>query len=223
MRRAVIALVVAAVLVILIVAQLVLPGIAARHLRSDLERHGTGVYVEVSAFPAVKLLWHHADKVTVDVADYRSGGSRSGTSLANLLARTKAVGKLDVHVGVLDERLLKMHDVTLHKNGDTLIGQVRLARGEVDDALPPKLHLAGHSLTDNQLTVAGRTSVFGRRLAARARIVLDNGRIVLQPDGLPLASLVKVTLFSDPRISVDALSARTASDGFTVNARGHLR
>jgi hypothetical protein len=222
MRRAVIA-VVGGVVVILIVAQLLLPGFAARHLASDLKRRGTGVYVEVSALPAVKLLWHRADKVTVDVADYRSGGPHAGTSLPELLARTKAVGELNVHVGVLNERLLKMHDVSLHKEGDTLVGRVRLIRGEVDDALPPKLHVAAHAPADNQLAVSGRTSVFGRDISGGARIAVDKGRVVLSPDGVPFASLVKVTIFSDARVSVDGLSARSAPDGFVITARGHLR
>jgi hypothetical protein len=222
MRRGLLA--VAGVLVaVLLVGQLVLPGLAARRLRSDLEKHGSQVSVHVSAFPAIKLLWHKADRVTVSVADYRSGATGSGTSLPELLARTKSTGELDVHVRVLNHRLLRMQDVRLRKDGDVLIGQVRLRRRDIDAALPPQLRLSGHSGPDG-LAVAGVTEVFGRRVTAQARISVDNrGRVLLRPEGIPLASLVSVPVFSDDRVAVDAVGARAMPDGFVVTARGHLR
>ena len=209
---------------LLVVAQLLLPRIAERKLRSDLQRHGGNVKVDVAAFPAIKLLWHKADRVTVDVGDYRPGPPRSGSSLADDLAKTKDAGKLDVHIGVLNDRLLRMHDVTLRKRGDTLVGEVRLQRSDVNAALPPQLHLSGHATAGQGIAVAGVTSVFGRRVSAKARILVDSrGRIVLKPSGSLLASLVTVPLFSDDRIAVDAIDARQAAGGFTVTARGHLR
>src|SRR3954451_13378213 len=89
--------------VLLGAAQLVLPGLAERKLRDDLMRSGSQVHVEVKAFPAVKLLFQHADRVTVDVSDYNSGGTGKGTSLADQLARTKSTQKLDVHVRVIED------------------------------------------------------------------------------------------------------------------------
>ena len=166
MRRGLLALA-GVLLALLILGQLVLPGYASRRLASDLERHGTGVHVKVSAFPAVKLLVHRADRVTVSVARLRSGGAGSGTSVADLLARTKATGDLDVDVGVVDDGRLRMHDVRLRKRGDQLTGSVALRRADVDAALPRRLRVSGRSLGGDRLTVAGRTSVFGRRVAAR--------------------------------------------------------
>jgi hypothetical protein len=224
MRRAPLA--VASVLaVVLVVGQFVLPGVAARRLRSDLERHGSDVSVRVKAVPAVKLLWHAADDVTVRVGHYRTGGaSKSSASLPELLASTKATDQLDVRVGVLEDRRLTLHDVRLRKNGDTLVGQVRMTQPDVDAALPAKLHLAGRQAAPNQLRVTGRTSVFGRRLAGGAVILVDDeGRIVLRPAGVPLASFVTVPVFSDDRVAVDAITAARAAGGFAVTARGHLR
>jgi hypothetical protein len=222
MRRAVLA---AGVLVaLLVVAQLLLPRIAARKLTSDLERHGGNVHVDVAAFPAVKLLWHKADRVTVTVDHYRPGPPRSGSSLADQLAGTKDTAKLDVRVGVLNDRLLRMHDISLRKDGDVLVGEVRLRRGDVNAALPPQLHLTGRAAAGQEISVAGVTSVFGRRLSGSARILVDaRGRIVLKPDGFPLASLVTVPLFADDRVAVDTIDARPTAGGFTVTARGHLR
>jgi hypothetical protein len=222
MRRAIVAA--GVILAVLVVAQLLLPRIAERHVKSDLERHGSGVHVDVSAFPAIKLLWHKADRVDVTVGDYRPGPPRSGHSLADDLASTKDSTKLDVHIALLRDRLLRIHDVTLHKDGDKLVGQVRLRRSEVNDALPPQLHLRGSGGQGDAISVSGRTSVFGHDINARARILVDDrGRIVLKPSGFPLSGLVTVPLFSDDRVAVDAIAVRPAAGGFAVTARGHLR
>jgi hypothetical protein len=222
MRRGL--LIAAGVLVaVLVLAQLLLPRLAERRLRSDLEEHGHRVHVEVSAFPAIKLLWHDADRVTATVGDYQSGGSGSGSSLADSLASTKDTDELDVHVGVLDVLLLRMHDVRLRKRGNVLTGQVRVERGDVDAALPPNLHLVGRAAGEDALTLTGTTSAFGARVHGGARVGLDNGRVVIRPVGIPLASLVSFPVFSDSRVAVDALGARRVPGGFVVTARGHLR
>jgi LmeA-like phospholipid-binding len=210
-------------LVVLVVAQLVLPGIAERRLRSDLARHGRDVRVDVAAFPGVKLLWHRADRVTIRVGSYRTGGGGSGTSLPDLLARTKSTAKLDVDIATLDVPRLRLHDVRLHKDGDALTGRVRMTRADVDRALPVDLHLAGAQTAPDQLSVSGSTTVFGRRLSGGAVIRVADGRIVLRPAGVPFASFVTVPVFSDDRVAVDGISAVPAPGGFAVTAKGHLR
>ncbi len=211
------------VIVVLIASQLLLPGIAASQLRSELEANGSNVDVEVKAFPALKLLFKRADRVTVDVSDYNSGGEGEGTSIADLLARTKAVGELDVHVRVLEDRLLRIQDVRLRKEGDTLVADVALRTVDVDAALPANLRVTGGS-DDEGISVAGVTSVFGSEISAQAKILVDDeGRIVLRPEGIPLASLVTVPVFSDERIAVETIGARPTADGFAVTARGRLR
>jgi len=221
MRRALI--VVAGILVIVLVAaQLFLPGVAERRLRSDLEANGSQVRVAVEAFPAVKLLFKRADRVEVELSDYRSTGTGEATSLADMLARTKATDELDVHVRVLEDRRLRMQDVRLRKEGDALIAEVALRTADVDAALPARLRVTGSDA--DGITVAGATSVFGRDLRAQAQILADDeGRIVLRPSGFPLLSLVTVPVFSDHAIAVEAISARPIDEGFAVTARGRLR
>ena len=221
MRRALL-LTAGLVALALVAAQLVLPGLAERRLRSDLEPNGSRVRVDVEAFPAIKLLWQRADRVVVEVADFTSGDAGRGGSLADLLARTKATDELDVHVDVLADRRLRMQDVRLRKDGDALVADVALRTADVDAALPARLRVTGSDAEG--ITVAGVTSVFGAQLRARARVLADDeGRIVLRPEGIPLASLVTVPVFSDARIAAEAISARPTSDGFAVSARGRLR
>jgi hypothetical protein len=223
MRRALLA-VAGLVAVVLIVAQVVLPGVAARRLRDDLARHGSDVRVSVAATPAIKLLWHHADRVTVRVAHLRPGGSGSGTSLPDMLADTKAVGRLDVRIDRLDVQKLQVHEAGLKKHGNALVAHVRVTTASIDHALPRRLRFSARQVAPDRLAVSGRTSVFGRRLAGRALIVIDGrGRIVLRPDGIPLGSLVSVPVFSDDRVAVDGLTTTQTADGFSATVRGHLR
>jgi len=210
------------IVLLLVAAQLVLPGVAEQKLRDDLQASGSQVRVEVEAFPAVKLLFKRADRVEVELTDYRSTGTGEATSLSEMLARTKATGELDVHVDVLEDRLLRMQDVRVRKDGDTLIAEVALRTVDLDAALPARLRVTGSGA--DGITVAGETSAFGTDVSAQARIEADDeGRIVLRPQGFPLLSLVTVPVFSDHAIAVEAISARQTPDGFAVTARGRLR
>lgn len=228
MRRALLAIV--GILVgLAVIAQLVLPGLAAKRLRSDLAADGSDVHVEISAFPAVKLLLKHADKVTISVGTYKTDDSSSDASgdddLADLLAQTKGTTKLDVDVRVLNDSLLRMQDVRLHKDGNALTANVTLLKSDIDAALPAHLRLTGSGA--DGLTVSGSTSVFGEDVDADAKIQADDdGSLVISPDGgddLDLGDLVSVPIFDDKRVAVDAISARAASDRYAITVRGHLR
>src|SRR5436309_934004 len=79
MRRAAAIGVVVLVLALLVVTQLALPGIAENRIRDRLAHDGRVESVRVSAFPAIKLLWGKADRVTVRMQSVRAGVGRLGT------------------------------------------------------------------------------------------------------------------------------------------------
>src|SRR5690242_9610330 len=91
MRRIIAIATAGVVILVLVVAQLVLPGVAADRLRDRLSTSGNVISVEVHAFPAIKLLWNHADRVVVRMGRYRSAAS----TVADLLSQTSNVGSLD--------------------------------------------------------------------------------------------------------------------------------
>ena len=95
MRRLAVLGVVLLVIVVLGVAQLVLPGIAAQRIRSQLGRYGQVQSVSVSAFPAIELLWHHADSVSVRLSSFRR---RTAPALAGRLDQLSDVGTLHAEV-----------------------------------------------------------------------------------------------------------------------------
>ncbi len=124
-RRSIAAIAAAVVLLVLVLAQLFLPGIAADNLRDRIARSGTGVSVEVDAFPAIELLWHQADKVVVHVEQYHS----STGHLSSLLDQAADVGTLDASAGVIQTGLLTLRNATLSKRGNTLTCQRHGHRG----------------------------------------------------------------------------------------------
>ncbi len=61
---------------LVVLAQVFLPSLAARRVRDRVARYGTVRSVSVSAFPAVKLLWGKADTVNVDAGTLVGAESR---------------------------------------------------------------------------------------------------------------------------------------------------
>src|SRR5947209_20477992 len=111
MRRLAVLGVLGVLLVLLVVAQLVLPGIAEQRLRDQLSRNGHVLHVEVHAFPAVELLWHHADRVVIRMADYRASSAHLGSDLD----QSTDVGELDASAATVTAGLLTVRDATLRK------------------------------------------------------------------------------------------------------------
>jgi hypothetical protein len=58
-------------------------------------------------------------------------------------------------------------------------------------------------------------------LSVRARLSARDGALVIAPDGL-LGGFASLTVFSDRRVRVTGVGARSRADGFTVTATGAL-
>ena len=145
------------------------------------------VRVEVEAFPAVKLLFKRADRVTVEVSDYRSGGDAARAPRCRTCwpARRPRASSTSTS-SVLEDRLLRMQDVRLRKDGDALIADVALRTADVDAALPARLRVTGSDA--DGITVAGVDERVRHGVArAGADLRRRRGRIVLRPEGIPLA------------------------------------
>src|SRR5438270_2097063 len=132
MRRLALLATVVVVLVLLVVAQLVLPGIAAQRLRDRLARSGHVLHVEVHAFPAIELLWHHADRVVIRMAGYRGSSSELGQSLSQL----GDAGTVDASAATVTAGLLTLHDAALTKRGKRLLGTARVSEADLRAAVP---------------------------------------------------------------------------------------
>jgi len=106
--------------------------------------------VRVDAFPAIELLWHHADRVVVRMASFSSD---PGTSPACWPGGD--VGTLDARVGELNAGLLTFHDATLSKRGDQLIGRATVTAADLRAALPILQSLTPVATDAGGLTLQG--------------------------------------------------------------------
>jgi hypothetical protein len=206
------------VLVVLVVAQLVLPGVASQRLRDRLSRSGDVISVEVHAFPAIKLLWNQADHVVVRMGRYSSATSQLGSQLSE----TSAVGSLDVSARQLNAGLLTLRDATLHKHGDVLNGTARVTDADLRRAVPILQSVVPVASAQGQLTLRGAATRFGVTATVDATVSARNGALVVVPD-VPFGGFATVTVFSNPHLDVEGVAASAAPGGFTVTARARLK
>src|SRR3989440_1656724 len=219
MRRIIAAAVALAVLVLLaVVAQLVLPGIAENRIRDRLAHDGRVESVRVSAFPAVKLLWGKADRVTVRMASLRANVGRLG----DLLGRTADAGRVDGTARELDVLTLRLRDARLRKRGGRLDGEATVSDADLRAALPPGFAVRPVASADGQLVLRGTATLFGTTISANAVLLAQDGRLRIAPD-VPFGGFAALTVFSDPHVHVDGVGARAAAGGgFTLTAHGRL-
>jgi LmeA-like phospholipid-binding len=218
MRRIAALAVAGVVVLVLVVAQLALPGIAEQRLRDRLKHSGDVRSVEVHAFPAIKLLWHHADRIVVRMGRY---GSATGP-LGALLRDAVDAGSLDASASEVDVGLLTVRDASLHKRGDRLTGTARVTQADLRGAVPILQSLVPVNSSDGRLTLRGTATLLGVTASVDAIVRPQNGRLVVVPD-VPFGGLGTITVFSDPHIDVDGVSARPAPGGFWVTATARLK
>jgi hypothetical protein len=208
-----------ALIALLVLAQLVLPPIAERRVRDSLAKRGHVASVQISAFPALKLLFGHADSVTVRMQDLQANVGESG----DLLARAKATGKLDVHIDRVTLGPLALSDVALRKRGSELTASAATTQAQLRASLPPGLDVQPIASGNGELLLRASASLFGVGLAANAALEARDGRLIVQPVGIPFGSLVTLTVFADQRIEVQGVGASPASGGYVLNAQAKLR
>lgn len=204
--------------VVLVVAQLVLPGIAEQQLRDRLSRSGDVEHVEIHAFPAIELLWKQADRVVVQMGSYRSGTGH----LASLLSEASGVGTVDASAGTLTAGLLTVHDAVLQKRGDRVSATARVTESDLRSAVPVLQSVVPVASGGGELTLRGTASLFGVTATIDATVRAQNGEIVVTPD-VPFGGFATITVFANPAVEVTAISAAPSPGGFQVSAQGLIR
>jgi hypothetical protein len=218
MRRLAVLGVVVVVVALLGIAQLLLPGIAAHRIRSQLDAYGPVRSVSVSAFPAVQLLWHHADSVSIHLASFRGDGPQ----LSGRLDQLHDVGTVHAAVDRATVGLLTVRDARLVKHDSSLVATARIADADLRGALPIVRSVTPVASAGGRLTLRGTADVFGQAVSLDFSVRVSRGAIVVAPD-VPLGGIATVTAFSDPDVRVTGVSATPAPGGFSVRATGTLR
>ena len=217
MRRIIAIATAGVVILVLVVGQLVLPEIAADRLRDRLSKSGNVISVEVHAFPAIKLLWQHADRVVVRMGSYSSGTG----SLAGLLSETSHVGSVDASADALRVGLLTVRNAALRKRGNQLVGTAQVTEADLRRSIPILQSVVPVGSSDGRLTLRGTASLFGVSATVDATVSASDGKLVVAPD-VPFGGFATVTVFSDPRVEVQSVAATSAPGGFRVTATGRL-
>lgn len=202
----------------LAIAQLLLPGIATQRLRDRLRRSGRVLSVQVDAFPAIELLWHHADRVVVRMASYTSKPGQLGGQLG----QTGDVGTLDARVGELHTGLLTLRDATLSKHGDQLIGSATVTEADLRAALPILQSLTPVASNAAGLTLQGTATLLGLTATVEATVRAQAGALVVAPD-VPFGGLATITVFSNPHLEIESIGASDRAGGFSLFGRAGLR
>lgn len=206
------------VLILLVVAQLVLPGVAEQQLRDRLSHSGEVEHVEIHAFPAIELLWNHADRVAVQMRNYHSGTGH----LASLLSEASDVGTLDASAGTLTAGLLTVQDAVLRKRGDAVSASALVTEADLRSALPVLQSVVPVASGGGELTVRGTATLFGITASVDATVRTQNGEIVVTPD-VPFGGFATITVFANPAVYVTGVSAKPTAGGFYVSATGVIR
>jgi LmeA-like phospholipid-binding len=211
------AIALAAVLALLVIAQLVLPGIAEQRLRDRLARSGKVLDVEVHAFPAIELLWHQADSVVVRMSSYRS----SSATLNSNVGQVGDVGRLDASATELHAGLLTVHHATLRKRGNAITASADVTQSDLQTAFPVLDSVRPVSSSGGVLTLQGTATLLGVTSTIDATVRPYRGTLVVSPD-VPFGGLATITLFSNPALEVQSVAADPAPGGFSVSVRARL-
>jgi LmeA-like phospholipid-binding len=194
------------VVILLVVAQIVLPRVAASRIRSRVGRYGQVQSASVSAWPAVKLLWGDADSVRVRA----SGLKLSPKQAAALLWEGRGVGQMDIDATSVKVGPLAVAGAHLRKRGASLEGEAVATDAQAKAALPAGVgvSLLGSEGGKVQVRVSG--GLFGVGASVQAVAEASEGRLIAHPVGFLLEGF-RLTLFSDAHVHVVSVGA--SADG----------
>jgi hypothetical protein len=194
------------VVVLAVLAQLLLPWIAAKRISSRVARYGHVISVSVSAWPAVKLLWGDADSVKVRAGDL----ALSSRQASDLLWEGRGVGKMDLNAQAVRMGKLQVQDAVLHKRGPSLEAEAQTSEGEAQAALPGvSLKLLGSG--SGQVKVLAGGSLFGVGASVEAVAEASQGNLIAHPLGFLIEDF-RLTLFSDRHVYVEGVGAHVLGD-----------
>jgi hypothetical protein len=206
---------VAVVLVVLVViAQLTLPGIAEDKVRDEVGDDAAKVTVKAS--PVLGLLFGKADEIVVDTPTVAGSAE---APLGELLKRAKDVGRTDATVGRIQVQGLTLRDVHAVVRDDRVQATASLSIRELQTLVPGGGTLrALPSGADGEPRFAVSVGILGLTTTVDATVAAVDGAVQVAADGLP----VSITVFQDPSVGVDAVRGRADGDTLRISFSGVL-
>jgi LmeA-like phospholipid-binding len=213
-----------AIVLVLVLAQLFLPGLAANRISSRVGRYGSVESVTVKAWPAIELLWGHADSVTVRAQNLEVSPAQTG----KLLREARGVEKIELTASSAQEGPLRLSNVSFHKQGAALSAQAQISVADVKAALPEGFDVQLLSSSGGEVEVRATGGLFGVGASVDAVAHASGGRLVASPRGFLVGGL-QLTVFSEPDVYVEAVGASAISGsagvvvGYRLTIRASLR
>jgi hypothetical protein len=196
------------VLIVLVLAQVLLPRIAASVISSRVARYGSVESVSVSAWPAVKLLWGQADSVRVKARRLALEPAQA----AKLLWESRDVASEDLSAEEVQIGALRLSDASLHKRGRQLSALASTDQAAVRAALPEGFDVRLLRSQGGQVEVQASGGLFGVGAGVDAVALASDGRLVAHPLGFLIEGF-QLTVFADRHVYVEGVSASAATGG----------
>lgn len=198
-------------LVLLGVAQVVLPIVAAKVVKDRVAKYGTVESASVSATPAIQLLWGSADSATVKAGDLKI----SPAQIVKMLLQSKSVQDLDITANRititnpgLGAQPIAIDSAVLRKRGDHIHASGTLTAQALAAALPEGISAEVLEGERSSVLVRASGELFGFQTYIDALVHASEGKLLLTPTKPLLAGLVTITLFSNPSLQVLRVAAR---------------
>lgn len=123
---------------------------------------------------------------------------------------------LDLHIPEVTRDGLTLHDVAVRRTGGAATAEATVDPAQLDVLAPAgmsDLRYDAEASRAGGVVLRGTASGFGLSLPVTVRLSAEGGTVVAVPEGLPIG---RQTLFADPRIRVDRLSATESAGGLRV-------
>jgi DUF2993 family protein len=190
-----------------VLAQVLLPRIAASRISSRVGRYGKVRSVSVSAWPALELLWDHADSVRVSANNL----ALSTAQLGSLLWEARGVSSLQVSADRVQLGTLTVGEASLSKHGSSLDAQAVVSEADIKAALPPGFGVRLLRSVGGEVEVQASGGLFGVGASVNAVAGASEGKLVAHPLGFLIEGL-RLTLFADPHVYVEGVGASVATE-----------
>lgn len=202
---------VAALALLAVLVQLLLPSLAAQRVRERVARYGSVRSVSVSAFPAIELLWGKASTVSVSAGALSVPADR----IASLLWEAHGVSTMTLTADTATlsavpslPRGLSVSALRVEKRGVAIGASATLTQAQLDDALPSGFRVEPLAGGGGEVQARASGGLFGVQASITAVVRPLEGRLVAEPQGFPFAGIATVTLFSDPHLRIDSVGLR---------------
>lgn len=177
---------------------------------------GTVTTVEVSALPAVKLLFGNVESAAIRM----SSATLEASTMEEMLDRFGDVEALDAEIDSLQAGPFDVDSASLTKRGQSLDASATLDVGQIESLVP------GAKLTveDGKMLLSLKDLPLPLPLPGpiQLQIGVDDGRVVAQPLGAISSMLPTQPLMDRPELSVTALESSITNGEVTVTATATL-